>query len=76
MLSESKENMDASNMRVFGTNIPYNQAKVVWPNTSGLHNMSVQEINSSTDKFTMMIHDTTSSIQKKSVVSKIWIWIN
>lgn len=63
--------MDASNMHVFGKNIPYNQARVVWPNTSGLHNMSTQGINSSTDKFTMMIHGTTSSVQKKSVVSKI-----
>lgn len=71
MLSESKENMNASNTDVFDRNIPYNRARVVWPNTNGLHNMSTQGINSSTDKFTMMIHDTTSSIQKKSVVSKI-----
>lgn len=76
LLSGSKENMDVSNPRIFGVNIPYNQARVLWPDTSGLHNMSIQGINSSTDKFTMMIHDTTSSIQKKSVVSKIWIWIN
>lgn len=75
LLSESKENMDACNPRIFGANIPYNQAKVLWPDTSGLHNMSTQGINSSTDKFTMMIHDTTSSIQKKSTVSKILIWI-
>ncbi|KMQ96180.1 activating signal cointegrator 1 complex subunit 3 [Lasius niger] len=70
LLSGSKENMDASNPRIFGVNIPYNQARVLWPDTSGLHNMSTQGINSSTDKFTMMIHDTTSSIQKKSVFDK------
>ncbi|XP_072748400.1 activating signal cointegrator 1 complex subunit 3 [Anoplolepis gracilipes] len=70
LLIESKENMDISNPRTFGVNIPYNQARVVWPNTNGLHNMSTQGINSSTDKFTMMIHDTTSSIQKKSAFDK------
>lgn len=69
LLSESKENMNASNPR-FGINIPYNQARVVWPNTNGLRNMSTQGINPSTDNFTMMIHDTTSPIQKKSVFDK------
>ncbi|EZA54919.1 Activating signal cointegrator 1 complex subunit [Ooceraea biroi] len=71
LLSESKENVDvdASSFHGFGANIPYNQAKVVWPDTTGLHNMS-EGTNSSTDKFTMMIHETKPSVQKKSIFDK------
>lgn len=70
LLSESKENTDADipDRHIFGT-IPYSQARVVWPVTDRLHNMSTGGTNSSTDKFTMMIHETKSSVQKKSLVS-------
>lgn len=79
LLSDFKENStdaDISNGYVFGTNIPYNQARVVWPDTDKLHNMSPEGTNSSTDKFTMMIHETKPSVQKKSVVSIHWMCVN
>lgn len=74
LLHESKENMsiDAPGFRGFGANIPYKQAKVVWPDTTRLHNMSTEGINSSTDKFAKMIHEmkpSLSLVEKKSIVS-------
>lgn len=68
LLSESKENADAPGLQIFGTDIPYNQARVIWPDTVELHDMS-KKTNSNTDRFTMMIHETKPLIQKKSVVS-------
>jgi len=65
--------MDVDSFHSFGTSIPYNQAKVIWPDTTGLHNMSTETTNSSTDKFTM-IHETKSLIQK-SIVSIDYIYI-
>lgn len=69
MLSESKENANTPKSQIFGTDIPYNQARTVWPDTVELHNMSTGKANSNTDKFTMMIHETKPLTQKKSVVS-------
>lgn len=69
LLSKSKENGDAeaSSLHVFDVDIPYNPARVVWPDTTKLH-MSREGINLSTDNFTMKLHGTESSLQKKSVV--------
>jgi len=61
LLSES----NTADSQIFGTDIPYNPARVVWPDTVKLHNMSTEKTN--TDKFTMMIHETKPSTQKKSV---------
>lgn len=68
LLSESKENANAPDSQIFGSDIPYCRARAIWPDTVELHNMSLEKTNS-TDKFTMMIHETKPSILKKSVVS-------
>jgi len=59
-------NINTYSFHSFGASIPYNQAKVIWPDTTGLHNMSIEGTNLSTDKFTM-IHETKSLIQKSTV---------
>lgn len=72
LLLDGKENIDTngSNSSMFGINIPYNEARVVWPDTNGLHKMSEEKINSNTDRFTMMIHETKPQQNaRKSVVS-------
>lgn len=69
LLSESKENANAPVSQIFGADIPYNQARAIWPDTVELHDMSTKQIHSNTDRFTMMIHETKPLIQKKSVVS-------
>ncbi|KYQ56449.1 Activating signal cointegrator 1 complex subunit 3 [Trachymyrmex zeteki] len=68
LLSES--NANTADLQIFGTDIPYNPARVVWPDTIKLHNMSTEKTNSNTDKFTMMIHETKPSTQKKSIFDK------
>ncbi|XP_011704031.1 PREDICTED: activating signal cointegrator 1 complex subunit 3 isoform X2 [Wasmannia auropunctata] len=70
LLSESKANANALASQTFGADIPYNHARVIWPDTVRLHNMSADKINSNTDKFTMMIHEMKPSTQKKSVFDK------
>ncbi|XP_014472478.1 PREDICTED: activating signal cointegrator 1 complex subunit 3 [Dinoponera quadriceps] len=72
LLSETKENADAEtpSLHGFGADIPYNPTRVVWPDTSILHNMSTEGINSTTDKFTMKLYGAGSSVQKKSVFDK------
>ena len=64
-----ESNANTADSQIFGTDIPYNPARVVWPDTVKLHNMSTEKTNSNTDKFTMMIHETKPSTQKKSIVS-------
>lgn len=68
LLSEFKENANAPDSQIFGADIPYNRARVVWPDTVELHNMSTENTNSNTDKFTM-IHETKPLTRKKSTVS-------
>lgn len=70
LLSESKENANAPVSQIFGADIPYNQARAIWPDTVELHDMSTKQIHSNTDRFTMMIHETKPLIQKKSVFDK------
>jgi len=69
LLSESKANASTSDSQTFGTDITYVPARVIWPDTIKLHNMSTEKTNSNTDKFTMIIHETKPSTQKKSIVS-------
>jgi len=69
LLSESKANASTSDSQTFGTDITYIPARVIWPDTVKLHNMSTEKTNSNTDKFTMILHETKPLTQKKSVVS-------
>ncbi|XP_071560788.1 activating signal cointegrator 1 complex subunit 3 [Temnothorax nylanderi] len=67
LLSESKENANAPDFsQIFGTDIPYNRARAMWPDTVQLHNMSTEKTSSNTDKFTMMIHETKPLIEKRA----------
>ncbi|XP_020291198.1 activating signal cointegrator 1 complex subunit 3 isoform X2 [Pseudomyrmex gracilis] len=69
---DGKENMDTnvSNSSMFGTTIPYNEARVVWPDTNGLHKMSEEKINSNTDRFTMIHETKPPQNAQKSVFDK------
>ncbi|XP_070529039.1 activating signal cointegrator 1 complex subunit 3 isoform X2 [Cardiocondyla obscurior] len=67
---ELKENKNAGDSQIFGTQIPYNRPRVVWPDTARLHNMSKEMPYSGTDKFTMILHETKPLMQKKSAFDK------
>ncbi|KYM94799.1 Activating signal cointegrator 1 complex subunit 3 [Cyphomyrmex costatus] len=66
----SELNTNTPDSQIFGANIPYNPARVVWPDTVKLHNMSIKKTNSNTDKFTMMIHETKPLTQTVSIFDK------